>query len=111
MFLGDLFNDLRKVGFGPGLLDGLVGHFNRLLDRRIERLLVLFSHDPRLLAQWGHTLAIRTSIAAPQFGPRECLRGHAVMAHTLWMNSLYTAARATTKIAPMAAKTKKSVRI
>jgi hypothetical protein len=27
-----------------------VGQFNRLLDHHIERLLVLFSHDPGLLS-------------------------------------------------------------
>ncbi len=62
MFLGDLFNGLREVGFslaqslragdfGPGLLNGLMGQLNRLLDHRIESLLVLFSHDLGLLAQ------------------------------------------------------------
>jgi hypothetical protein len=70
VFLGDLFDGLRKIGFdlaqghragdfGAGLLDGLMGQFNRLLNRRIERLRVLFSHDPGLLAQWGQSLAIR----------------------------------------------------
>ena len=90
MFLGDLFNDLREVGFGlaqslragdfgPGLLDGLMGQFNRLLDRRIERLLVRFSHDPGLLAQWGHSFAVRDpAAAASPFSRRERLRGRAV---------------------------------
>ena len=61
MFLGDLFNGLHEVGFGlaqspragdlsPGLLDGLMGQFNRLLDRHIQRLDVRFSHDPGLLS-------------------------------------------------------------
>ena len=86
MFLSDLFNSLREVGFGlaqslragdfgPGLLDGLMGQFNRLLDRRIERLLVLFSHDPGLLAQWGHSLAVRDpAVAPPPLGLYHCLK-------------------------------------
>ncbi len=64
MFLGNLPNGLREVGFGlaqslraddfgAGLLDDLMGRFNRLIDCRIKRLHVLFSHEPGLRAQWG----------------------------------------------------------
>jgi hypothetical protein len=62
VFFGNLFNGMREVGFGlaqslragdfsSGLLDGLMGQFNRLLDRHVERLPVLFSHGPGLIAQ------------------------------------------------------------
>ncbi len=61
MFLGTLFNGLHEVGFGlaqspragdlsPGLLKGLMGQFNHLLGRPIEKLDVRFSHDPGLLS-------------------------------------------------------------
>ena len=57
MFPGNLLNGLREIrfglaqglrtsDFGAGLLDDLMGQFNRLLNRRIERVCVLFSHAP-----------------------------------------------------------------
>lgn len=46
-----LAQGLRAGDFGAGLLNGLMGQFNRLLDCGIEKLHVLFSHDPGLLAQ------------------------------------------------------------
>ena len=60
MFLGNLFDGLRKVGFGlaqglrtgdlgAGLLDHLVGLLNGLLHRLVERLCVLFRHQSGLL--------------------------------------------------------------
>jgi hypothetical protein len=45
-----------------------MGRFNRLIDCRIERLHVLFSHEPGLRAQWGQSLAIRS----PEY-PSRCL--------------------------------------
>jgi hypothetical protein len=64
---------LRASDLGAGLLVGLMGQFNRLLDRCIERLHVLFNLDPGLLAQWGLSLAIRVGhvaeVPADQFVP------------------------------------------
>jgi hypothetical protein len=70
MIIDHTFNCLREIKFGlaqglrtsdfsAGLLNDMICQFNRLLNRRIERLRVLFSHNPGLLAQWGQSLAIR----------------------------------------------------
>jgi hypothetical protein len=53
-----LAQSLRASDFGTGLLNRLIGQIDGLLNRRFERLHVLFSHEPGLLAQWGQSLAI-----------------------------------------------------
>jgi hypothetical protein len=54
-----LAQGLRARDFGAALLNDLMDQIHRLLNRRVERLHVLFSHDPGLLAQWRQSLAIR----------------------------------------------------
>ena len=41
---------LRASDFGAGLLDSLIGQINRLSNRRIEGLFVLFRHGKGLRA-------------------------------------------------------------
>jgi hypothetical protein len=45
-----LAQSLRASDFGAGLLNRLMGQIDSLLNRRIKRLHVLFSHSHELLA-------------------------------------------------------------
>jgi hypothetical protein len=67
-----LAQGLRAGDFGASLLNGLMGEIHHLLNRHIERLRVLFSHDPGLLAQWGQSLAI-TDPGIPSSASRELM--------------------------------------
>ena len=70
LFLGDASDGLREVSLGlaqglrasdlgAGLLDGLMGLFERRLNGCVERLLGLVRHALRLRVQSGQTLAVR----------------------------------------------------
>jgi hypothetical protein len=47
----NLAQGLRAGDLGAGLRDGLIGLFDGLLHRLVERLCVLFRHQSRLLVQ------------------------------------------------------------